>query len=266
MRLTLVVHPENPHAAEIAALVHDAAKRRGMDAAMSGADGELAPGSDLVIAVGGDGTVLRAARLAAAIDVPVLGVNAGRVGFLAEVEPGRVGEALDAIAAGDYRESHRMRLVVRVDGVSEAFALNDVVIEKSVSQHVVRISVSVGGERLVTYRTDAVLVATPTGSTAYTFSAGGPLVDPELEAIIVTAVAPHNLFGRPIVFQPHARLLIRVEADRPAGVNVDGVQIAGLEPGDEVIVERAPTPARFVRFSPVNFAAAVREKFHLHDA
>jgi NAD+ kinase len=109
-------------------------------------------------------------------------------------------------------------------------------------------------------------VATPTGSTAYNFSAGGPLVDPELEALVVTAVAPHNLFGRPIVFRSSARLRLTVEGERPARLNVDGRHTAELAPGDDVFVVRGTASARFIRLTPRHFAAAVRERFRLHDA
>jgi len=173
---------------------------------------------------------------------------------------------LDALAAGGWPESHRMTLTARVAGKPPVVGLNDVVVEKAVSQHVVKISVTVGAERLVSYRADAVLVATPTGSTAYTFSAGGPLVDPALEALVITAVAPHNLFARPIVLRPDQHLRLTVDDDRPARVNVDGRTLSMLAPGEQVEVARGERAARFVELWPRNFAVAVREKFHLHDA
>jgi NAD+ kinase len=145
-------------------------------------------------------------------------------------------------------------------------ALNDVVVEKVLSQNVVRIAVSVGPQHLAEYRADAIIVATPTGSTAYTFSAGGPLVDPELDSLIMTAVAPHNLFGRAIVFGADTTLDLRVSSDRPARVNVDGRVQAELSPGEVVRVSRGPNPVRLVRLSSSNFARTVKEKFHLHDA
>ena len=110
------------------------------------------------------------------------------------------------------------------------------------------------------------MVATPTGSTAYTFSAGGPLVDPALEALVVTAVAPHNLFARPIVLRPDQSLRLTVDDDRPARVNVDGRTLSLLAPGEQVEISRGDRAARFVELWPRNFAVAVREKFHLHDA
>jgi NAD+ kinase len=198
--------------------------------------------------------------------IPILGVNAGTVGFLAEVDPSRIGDALDALRDGDYRISPRMTLRAELPDGTTADALNDVVVEKVVSQHVVSITVSVGGQKLADYRSDAIIVATPTGSTAYTFSAGGPLVDPELDSLIMTAVAPHNLFGRAIVFGAAVTLDLLVSSDRPARINVDGLAQAELLPGDTVRVSRGPDPVRLVRLSPSNFARTVKEKFHLHDA
>jgi len=276
MRIGLVVHPDRPEAARIASSVAASAARHGLEIVARAADAERVPGAehsgdglegcDVVVAVGGDGTMLEAVRIAVHGDTPVLGVNAGHVGFLAEIEPGRVDAAVAALAAGDYAESRRMTLQAAVNDGEPVIGLNDVVVEKSVSQHILRIAVSVGEERLVGYRSDAVIVATPTGSTAYTFSAGGPLVDPELEALVVSAVAPHNLFGRPIVFRPGARLRLVVEGERSGRVNVDGRPLATVDPGDVITVVRGEPSARFIRLNPRHFAAVVREKFRLHDA
>jgi NAD+ kinase len=277
MKIGLVVHPYRESAAALAEVFAGEATRRGIEVLASSRDAkrihhaavlpaEDVSGCDLVVAIGGDGTVLQAVRLALAADKPVLGVNAGDVGFLAQVEAGRISEALDAIVTGRYGESLRMTLGIRLPGHPPASGINDVVVEKVASGHVARISVTAGEEHLVTYRADGVVVATPTGSTAYTFSAGGPLLDPELDALVVTAVAPHNLFGRPIVFRPSVRLRLAVEGDRSARVNVDGRTMAVLSPGEHVEVCRGDQAARFVELFPRNFAAAVRDKFRLHDA
>lgn len=277
MNIDLVVHPFREEAAEIATRLTAAALRRGFSVTASHEDAARVAGTqvrpdrrpatpDVVIAVGGDGTMLEAVRRAAGTDSPILGVNAGHMGFLTEVEPARIDDALDALARGDYVESRRMTLVARMPGMAPVMGINDAVIEKTVTQHVIRVEVWVGDERLVGYRSDAVVVATPTGSTAYTFSAGGPLVDPELEALVLTPVAPHTLFGRPIVFRPGARLRFRVDGDRTARVNVDGRSLGELTPGEEIEIVRGDHVARLIRLSPRNFASAVREKFHLHDA
>jgi len=277
MKLSLVLHPSRDIAADIAADLAAQAAERGHAVIATEEDAErvagtvavsepVGEGADFVVAVGGDGTMLEAARVAGEAGVPVLGINAGHVGFLTEFEPDRIAEALDALESGEFHTSSRMTLTASTDDGHLVTGLNDAVLEKAVSQHLIRIELSVGGERLVEYRADAVVVATPTGSTAYTFSAGGPLVDPELEALVVTAVAPHNLFGRPLVFRPTAQLRLTVRGDRPARLNVDGRSVAELEAGEAITVARGPGPVRFVRRSPANFATAVRDKFRLHDA
>ena len=275
MRIALVLHPTRSSSAGVASAIAAAAKERGITIVTSPTDAPRLPAAtpwdsdakaDFVVAVGGDGTVLEASHLSRAWDVPLLGVNAGNVGFLAEVEPGRVPEALDRLLASDFRISTRMTLDATLPNGTVVPGLNDVVVEKAVSRQVVGISVSVAGEDLVEYRTDAVIVATPTGSTAYTFSAGGPLIDPEIECLVVTAVAPHNLFGRPIVFGPTVALRVGITSDRPARVNVDGRHHSDLRPGDAITVVRGSRPVRLVRLSPGNFARTVKEKFHLHDA
>jgi len=277
MRIALVVHPDRASAAALASELTAGAARRGIQVSAEPADAARVPGTvirppgehldaDVVVAVGGDGTVLEAVRVGLAAGLPVLGVNAGHLGFLTCVEPGLLEEALDILATGGWPESSRMTLAARVPGKPAAVGINDVVVEKAVSQHVVKISVAVGAERLVSYRADAVVVATPTGSTAYTFSAGGPLVDPALEALVITAVAPHNLFARPIVLRPDQHLRLTVDDDRPARVNVDGRTLTVLSPGEQVEVTRGDRSARFIELWPRNFAVSVREKFQLHDA
>jgi NAD+ kinase len=277
VKLCLVLHPTRPSAAETAAALVAAAAERGMTVAgraevarrVLGVE-EIGPTSptagDVVVAIGGDGTALEAARVARRAGLPVLAVNAGTLGFLAEVEPSGVSGALDALAAGRYVVAERMTLEVTLPDGSRVDGLNDVVVEKAVSRQVVAVGVAVNGEPLIDYRADAVVIATPTGSTAYTFSAGGPLVDPDIEALVLTAVAPHTVFDRSIVFSPQTMLDVTVLLDRRARVNVDGQTYAELDPGDSIRVGKGPTPARMIRFHPRNFAHTVKEKFRLPDA
>jgi len=277
MRISLVLHPFREEASVIARAVCAQAQARGWQVEVAASDSRRVPAADardgafstdtdLVIGVGGDGTVLEAVRQGLAAAAPVLGVNAGHMGFLTEVEPARIGDALEAIDAGDYTISERMTLEADIPGVGTVQGINDAVIEKAISRQVVRVGVWVGEQRLVEYRCDGIVVATPTGSTAYNFSAGGPLVDPELAALVVTPVAPHNLFGRPIVFGPDTRLRFEVEADRAARINIDGMALGEIRPGQSVEVRRGASQARFLRLTPRNFARSVRDKFHLHDA
>lgn len=277
MNLALVLHPSRPSAAQTAVRLVEEAATRGIvvwgspaDAARVNGLKPREPGTpvsgDVVVAVGGDGTVLEAARVARAAGLPVLGINAGTLGFLAEVEPARIGAALDALVASRYVVSDRMTLEVTMPDGTIVDGLNDVIVEKAISRQVVAVAVSIGGEHLVGYRADAVIVATPTGSTAYTFSAGGPLVDPDIEALLLTPVAPHTTFGRTIVFSPEVVLDVLVTSDRRARVNVDGQTYDELDPGQSIRVARGAIPARFVRFEPRIFAHTVKEKFRLPDA
>lgn len=277
MKIALVLHPFREDAAAIAASFTSEALARGHSVHVSEDDAPRVPNADvrspsqpvsgdLVVGVGGDGTVLEAVRQSIVADSPVLGINAGHVGFLTEVEPARIPEALESLTEGRFTLSERMTLSAHLPGKDPILGINDAVIEKAVSQHIVRVGVWVGDERLVGYRADGIVVATPTGSTAYNFSAGGPLVDPELDALVVTPVAPHTLFGRPIVFGPNVPLRFEIEGDRAARVNIDGRPAGDLSPGEAVEIICGEQRARFLRLTPRNFARSVREKFHLHDA
>jgi NAD+ kinase len=270
------MHPTRSVAADLAASVADAARSLGFAVTVEESDGERLPGvptrpadtfdADVVVAIGGDGTVLEAARRALPHGLPVIGVNAGNVGFLAEIQPGGVTAGLAALKEGRYTISERMTLAASTETGVDFDALNDVVVEKDISQNIIRVAVSVDGEHLVEYRADGVIVASPTGSTAYNFSAGGPLIDPALRALSVTAVAPHTLFGRPIIFSPDTELRLAVVGERPAILFGDGRSYGSLEPGQSVSVRAGRHVVRLIRLAPQHFAAAVKEKFHLHDA
>jgi len=276
VKIALVLHPTRTVAADLAGLVATTARDLGVEVTVDEADAERVPGAtprpadtlaaDVVLAVGGDGTVLEAARRALDTALPVIGVNAGNVGFLAEIQPDEIQSGLSALSKGKYSITERMTLTATTsEGIAFA-ALNDVVVMKEMSQNIIRVLVSADDEQLVEYRADGVIVATPTGSTAYNFSAGGPLIDPELQALTVTAVAPHTLFGRPIVFDPATKLCLSVTGDRAARLNGDGRDYGMLEPGQSVTVSSGSKVVRLIRLTPQHFAAAIKRKFHLHDA
>ncbi|MEE9297600.1 MAG: NAD(+)/NADH kinase [Acidimicrobiia bacterium] len=276
MKIALVLHPSRSVAADLAGAVAAAAASLDIEVSVDAADADRVPGAiprdgdeltaDVVVAVGGDGTVLEAARRAVAPGLPVVGVHAGNVGFLAEIQPEEIATALASLQSGKYTVTERMTLQAETSNGERLSALNDVVVEKDVSQHIIRVGVFADSEQLVEYRADGVIVATPTGSTAYTFSAGGPLIDPDLEALTVTAVAPHTLFGRPIVFAPTTVLRLQLAGERPARLNADGRDHGLLQPGESVSVTVGPEVIRLIRLQPQHFAAAVKRKFHLHDA
>jgi NAD+ kinase len=221
---------------------------------------ETAP--DLVLAVGGDGTVLAGAQQALNHDVPILGFNLGTMGFLAEAEPGEVDAVVKRLIATDYEIAERMTVTATVNGAS-ATGVNDVVVEKVDSQRLIHLDVSVDGDHFLTYRADGLIIATPTGSTAYSFSAGGPLVDPELSALILTPVAAHSLFDRTLVLPAHTELQIKVGRDRPVKVTVDKTDMGHLGTGETVEIARGSRPVRFVRFTRRPFTRLITDKFGL---
>ncbi len=267
MKLGVIVNEERDAAMEFADRLVGAAVDRGL-AALT--EGEEVPGDDwqgeqfdVVVAVGGDGTVLRAVQRALELDVPVLGFNLGTVGFLAEAEPDQLETVLDRLAEGSVRVVPKMTLEATTSEGVVGFGVNDVVIEKIESQRLVALDVAIDDEYFLTYRADGVVIATPTGSTAYTFSAGGPLIDPEIEAIAVSAVAPHSLFDRTVVLAPTARIRCTVTADRPVQASVDGRELGILDAGSWVDVARSSRRVGFVTFDHESFPRRVRDRLGL---
>lgn len=226
-------------------------------------------GTDLILSLGGDGTFLRASRLARVVDVPLIGVNVGRLGFLAEIETEDLEEALALLGAGRYAVEERSVLSVTLidaDGSSRGggWALNDVAIEKAARQRLVRLDVSVGTTPFAAIAADAVIVATSTGSTAYALSAGGPIVNPTLDAMLIAPVAPHSLFDRTVVTDLADTVTIRVGEDQDgAVVSTDGMDPVVLGPGATVVVRGDDRPVRIARVGDGEFFARVRRKFRL---
>lgn len=217
---------------------------------------------DLVLAVGGDGTMLAAVQDAVARDVPVLGFNLGTLGFLTEAEPGDVAEVVKRLETGDFEIEKRLTVTASI-GERSAVGINDVVVEKIDSTRLVSLAVVIDGADFATYRADGLIIATPTGSTAYSFSAGGPIVDPHVEALVLTPVASHSLFDRPFVLPGDAEILVTVQRDRLVRVNVDKTDLGQLSEGQTVKIEMGERPARFVTFGTTSFPGLVRKKFQL---
>jgi len=218
---------------------------------------------EVMVAIGGDGTVLAASRQALALDIPVLAFNLGTIGFLAEVEPADLERVLRALSVGELAERSRMTIAAKLPGGRGETGINDIVVEKIHSQRLVSLTATIDGEKFLTYRADGLVVATTTGSTAYSFSAGGPLVDPMIDAVLLTPVAAHSLFGRTLVLNPESVIEVMVEADRPVRVSVDGLESGVLAEGDLVEVRQGAKPARFLSLDGGSFAATVKRKFRL---
>lgn len=225
--------------------------------------------TDVVLSFGGDGTFLRAAHRCRDAGVPVLGVNLGRIGFLAEIEVPLLEPAIERLVAGDYRVEDRDTIEATVTGPSgdvlgRAWALNDVSIEKTARQRLLLMDLWVAGEHFATVPADALVLATATGSTAYALSAGGPILSPHVAAMLVTPVAPHSLFDRTIVTAPDEVVHVTVLPDQaPAVLSVDGRDPLAVPAGGQVEATSSDVPVRVLRVDPPHFYDLVRRKFHL---
>jgi len=269
-----VVHPGRPAALSAAASLSAWLGERGIRTSqVDGADAEDAEragafgrGLDLVVSVGGDGTFLRAAHVASRANVPVLGVKVGRMGFLTEVEPEQAIPVLERMLDGSALIEERLAVVADVEGsgMEPQWALNEVIVEKSARHRLIRLAVIVDDTYVTTFSADGVIVATPTGSTAYSFSAGGPIVSPWVPCVIVTPIAAHMVFDRSLVLSADQRVTLEVVGEEPGLLSADGRASLELAVGARVRIGRAPTPARFVRRDDAPaFHALVREKFDL---
>jgi NAD+ kinase len=237
-------------------------------AALGIPEGDLAERAEVLVVFGGDGTILGAARQAAPRAIPILGVNLGAFGFLAEVSDLQVGEALTRLLEGDYRLDERMMLRAEVQREGregrEFLALNDIVVTKSGYARILRVRTEVNGRHLATLLADGLIVATPTGSTAYSLSAGGPIVHPGVEVIVVTPICAHTLNARAVVVSGNDVITVRVQPVgkpvAPPTLTVDGQEGFPLETDDVVKVERSPHRTRLIRLGSVDFYDMLRNK------
>jgi NAD+ kinase len=240
----------------------------GVDIEVVEPDPGAAEGCELVLVLGGDGTFLRGAELARNASIPVLGLNLGRIGFLAEAETDAIDRVLEHIVARDYRVEDRMTLdiTVHVDGevVDQGWAINEASLEKGTHLGVLGVVLEIDGRPVSAFGCDGVLVSTPTGSTAYTFSAGGPILWPELEAILVVPNNAHALFSRPMVTSPQASIAVEVEAGgNDAVVVCDGRRQMPVPAGGRLQVTRCSTPVRWIRLDSAPFTDRLVRKFRL---
>ena len=231
-------------------------------------DPAAAEGVEIVFALGGDGTFLRAAELARPAKAPMLGINLGKVGFLAVAETGDIDNAVRDVVAGTYSVHERLTIDVRAeyDGriLADSWALNEVSVEKGQRAQMLEVHIDVDGRPLSRYGCDGVVCATPTGSTAYAFSAGGPVVWPEVEALLLVPVSAHALFSRPLVTAPTSTVAVTVDPYTSLAVMCcDGRRTWDLPPGARVTVERGRLPVRLVRLAPRAFADTLVAKFAL---
>ena len=282
-RIGLAVHRFRPDALLIARQVAEWAAAHGMSTVVDVSDAPAVDSSipvvgdvgesDLLVSIGGDGTMLRAVKSLAGREVPIIGVNLGMLGYLATVEQDSVIAALDAWRTGhqgtDFHFDDRMLLEVVVwsNGarLADLLALNEVVVEKRDAGHTVRLGVDIDKAPFTTYAADGLIVATPTGSTAYSMSARGPVLSPRMRALLVTPVSPHMLFDRSLVLDSSEAVRIEVLGHRHVNVAIDGGLVHTLKPDDVVEIRAANEVARFMRFEERRFHQVLKSKFGLND-
>lgn len=287
-RVLLVVNPRSDQARSVLSSVVDALAASGAEvlltledrhdlAAMGGAvrpsvqvvasDEHAADGCDVVVVLGGDGTVLRAAECARASGAPLFGVNLGHVGFLAEAEPEDLSAVIDAILHRRWVVEERMTLDVQVLAggrlVHRTWAVNEMALEKQARERMVDVMVEVDGRPLSRWGCDGVVCATPTGSTAYAFSAGGPVVWPEVSAMLVVPLSAHALFARPLVVSPTSVVALDLGEDSAAVLSADGRRMLDVAGASRIEVRQDPRPVRFARLAMAPFTDRLVAKFEL---
>jgi NAD+ kinase len=226
----------------------------------------LADNADLIIAVGGDGTMLYASRLASHKDVPLLGINRGRLGFLADITPDEMLTGVDHILNGEYTRDSRLQLqatLSRANGSdSTGLALNDVVLQRRETGRMVDFETRVGEHYVNTHAGDGLIVATPTGSTAYALSCGGPILEPQLDAMVIVPVCPHTLTDRPIVIPAHQAIDVRLlnRAETKAEITVDGRSIGEIQPQDRLTISAADNRITLIHPPGFDFYGILRSK------
>lgn len=216
-------------------------------------------GCEAILAVGGDGTLLRANTLAMQLNLPLLGINVGRVGFLAELEMDQLEKAFAKLAADDYTLQERMMLKIQLDG-RRSYALNDVVVSRGGYARLIGMDAFVDEDLVGHFIADGLIVSTPTGSTGYSLSAGGPIICPEVECMLLTPVCAHSLQHRPVVTSASQTVSIQLNDAAEAMVSVDGQENFMLMAGQTLTVTRASRPARFIRLEPRSFFSTIRIK------
>jgi NAD+ kinase len=261
--VAFIPHPDRPAGTDLAEEAGAWLAARGHNAIIITSDSPL-PDVDLVVSLGGDGTMLHSIALVGAREIPLLGVNIGHLGYLTEVEPDGLLGALERFFAGEHRLERRMTLDVSVDGHVRR-ALNEAVLEKTTSGHTVRLAVTIDGEPLVTYAADGLIVATPTGSTAYNLSVRGPICSPTHRAIVITPVSAHMLFDRSLVLDADQVVGVQVLDGRDARLVVDGHVVGPIGAHQRVELAASKIDAALVRFGPPDFNRVLRSKFGLAD-
>ena len=275
MKIALIVNEDKKRAFEVASQAAALLTSAGAEIYTSGncrIDGAICAGTaqevirdtDITVTVGGDGTIIHNAKFAALYKKPLLGVNLGRIGFVANIEPDELSE-LSKLLTGDYRIQSRMLLEITVDkdgARSRYTAVNEVVLHRDTLANLIDISVELGEERMISYRADGMLFSTPTGSTAYSFSAGGPVIEPDMRCILLNPICPHALSTRPVVFGEDSVLRARVwpSSTFKCYLTVDGQYHIPISSDDTVTVKKSPLELSLVILKEKNFYKLLSEK------
>jgi len=277
--IAIIGRHEDPRVAEPVAILATYLTKAGIDVvavanatadlpARFASEDEIAAQADLIVAVGGDGTMLYAARLAREHDVPLLGINRGRLGFLADVTPDEMLQSLDRILNGEFSRDSRMLLdarLVKSDGsIISAAALNDIVLQRHGTGRMVDFETSIDKVHVNTHSGDGLIVATPTGSTAYALSCGGPIIEPQLNAVVVVPVCPHTLSDRPIVVPSDLEIEVKLieRIDTQADVAADGHSIGALTAEDTLLIAAAEKRINLIHPPGYDFYEILRSKLH----
>ncbi len=260
----LLANPDIENAVKLARETRSFFTERGTKSIMLEPNSSESPEEpDLILTFGGDGTLLIGARYAMRYHTPLLGINMGTVGFLTETEPEKLPDSLRALMNGQYRTEERMLLSItnRKDG-SHYFALNDAVITRGGYARLIRVECTVNGEEFGVFTSDGMIAATPTGSTGYSLSAGGPIIEPDMRCIALTPVCAHSLQRCPCVVSAHADIRFRLQPERKqtAELQIDGINMGTLEAGDEISVTGAPDTIRLIRLYPYHFYSLLHTK------
>jgi NAD+ kinase len=276
--VAIVAKPGRPDVAKLAADLHRTLFSRGIEvlideraAAAAGHPGnppaDIASRAELVVVLGGDGTLLLAAQILAGREVPILGVNVGSLGFMTEIPVAEMQAMVDRALAGDFKTEPRSKLRVQLVRESRTLldteVLNDAVIKVGALAKIIDIEAAMDGVPLTKYKADGIILSTPTGSTAYALSTGGPIVHPTMQAIVITAICPHTLTQRPIVVPATSRLTFDLKATAAeAFLTIDGQSGAPLKAGDRVLVETAKSRLLLIRNPKMDFFSILRTKLH----
>ena len=245
------------------------AKITGIDAYPMLSVDELGRQCDLAVVLGGDGTMLGIARQLARHDTPLIGINQGRLGFITDIAVERFEEALTPMIAGEYEQEQRTMLEGRVhrEGavIFDGHAMNDVVVSRGSTASMVELKIDIGDEFVANLRADGLIIGSPTGSTAYALSAGGPILHPGITGWVLVPIAPHELSNRPIVLPDSGEVCIEIVAGRNASVNFDMQSLTSLLHGDRITVRRSPHRVRFLHLRGWSYYATLRRKLHWHS-